>query len=80
MFTPRFPPNHNFQSETFLIVSTFIARCCVVTAHLAGGDGGHGVLVPRQGEGSVHDPPVPLQGNVPTVTTISQLEKICRYI
>ena len=35
------------------------------SSDLAGGHGGHAVLVSRQGEGGVHDPPITLQGNVP---------------
>ena len=43
-----------------------------VAAHLTGGDGGHGVLVPGQREGGVHDAPVPLQGNVPAENNQSE--------
>ena len=35
------------------------------SSDLAGGHGGHAVLVSGQGEGGVHDPPVTLQGDVP---------------
>ena len=39
----------------------------VLHPHLTDGDGGHTVLVPRQGEGGGDDPPVPAQRDVPTV-------------
>ena len=35
------------------------------SSDLAGGHGGHAVLVSGQGQGGVHDPPVTLQGDVP---------------
>ena len=35
------------------------------SSDLAGGHGGHAVLVSGQGEGGVHDPPVTLQRDVP---------------
>ena len=44
-----------------------------VTTHLTGWYGGHRMFISWQCEGSVDNPPVPLQWNIPTVPTLVEL-------